>query len=135
MRTLSWNLLSSVTKHIDGAEAVITELSYLPGGIHACAISTIFDESEVSIVRSSAATCLANMICHQSRKSGLHKRVIPRCKVKIDTDRANAIEVLDEILERHSFCNKMHASLKLFTTAEIMENDVSVFILFFYIFF
>lgn len=117
--------MSSIAEHIDGAEAVITELSYLPGGIHACAVTTIFDESEVSIVRSSAAMCLANLISHQNRKNGLHKRVIPRCKVKIDTDRANAIEILDEILERHNFFNKIRESLKFFTTAEVMENDVS----------
>lgn len=117
--------MSSIAEHIDGAETIITELSYLPGGIHACAVTTIFDESEVSIVRSSTAMCLANMISHQNRKNGLHKRVIPRCKVKIDTDRANAIELLEEILERHSFLNKIRESLKFFTTSDVMENDVS----------
>lgn len=126
IRCLSWNFLSLVAKSIDGAEAIITELSNLPGGIHACTITSIFDEKDVAIVRSSAATFFANLICHQNRKNGLHKRAIPRCKaVRIDTDRANPIEVLEEILERQSFFKLMSESLKYFMILDKLEQDVS----------
>lgn len=98
IRTCAWSILLKISTKLGGAHQLIegesvfaqTQLNflcenwllglfYLPGGFHACCISTLIDKTEVNIVRETAGALFANLISFGKFEEGLHAAVFPRC--------------------------------------------------------
>lgn len=62
------------------SEFLINALYYLPGGFHACCLSTLMDDEESSVVREAAGTTFANIISFTGENNKLSELVAPKCK-------------------------------------------------------
>lgn len=93
------------------------ELSNLPGGFHACCLSTLLDASEPAIVRENAAYVFSTLISY--RQNGgqlLHDHVLPMC-----WDNGNQVrneDHLDMLLRQHKLFKRIALSLDHFDAAE-----------------
>lgn len=58
-------------------------LSYLPGGFHACCLSTLLDNNESSTVRELAGTLFTNLIKFVDSNRNLLQSVVPRCASRV----------------------------------------------------
>lgn len=84
IRTLSWCLLLKLSKTLTMANYLIKELSYLPGGFHACCLSTFLDTGECSIVRETAGYLFSNLIAYYNPINNvLRLEVKPICLEKV----------------------------------------------------
>lgn len=93
-----------------------TELSTLPGGFHACCLSTLLDASEPAVVRENAAYVFLTLISYRKENGQLHSRVLPMC---LD----NGAEVrneqhLDMLLKQNELFKEIVSSLEYFHAGE-----------------
>lgn len=79
LRTISWCILAKMSQTINGQTQLIKELSYLPGGFHACCLSSFLDSHEASIVREAAGGLFANLLKYRDDS----QTVMPRCAEKV----------------------------------------------------
>ncbi|KFB47543.1 hypothetical protein ZHAS_00015506 [Anopheles sinensis] len=71
IRTCAWNVLARLATKEANAKMIVQDCDYLPGGIHACCISTLLDEREACLVRESAACLLTNLFSHLVDREGV----------------------------------------------------------------
>lgn len=150
MRAYAWSILTKLSTTLIGAEQMIhgtyrgvclldcrpkemnehslslldfhAELSNLPGGFHACFLSTLLDASEPAIVRENAAYVFSTLISYRRENDQLHGRVKPMC---LD----NGVQVrndnhLDMLLEQHKLFAQIGSSLEHFHAGEtILGHD------------
>lgn len=75
IRTLSWSILLKIATTAGGAEKMAHELNNLPGGLFACCLNTLLDESETATVRENAALVFATLISHRKSNNELDERL------------------------------------------------------------
>lgn len=87
---------------------------YLPGGIHACSLRTLTDDTESAIVRENAGLVFASLISHHSSDGELDKRVLP----------TNAtINWLEHLMQNYRFFDKITDSLDYFHVDELFDDQ------------
>lgn len=86
----------------------------LPGGIHACSLRTLTDDTESAIVRENAGFVFARLISHYSSDGELDKRVLP----------TNAtINWLEHLMQNYRFLDKIIDSLDYFYVDELFDDQ------------
>lgn len=58
-------------------------MSILPGGLHACCLSTLFDETETAMVREKAAFVFATLISYRKTNGEIPESILPRITKEI----------------------------------------------------
>ncbi|XP_058118353.1 protein rotatin homolog [Anopheles ziemanni] len=76
IRTCAWNVLARLATKEANAKMIVQDCDYLPGGIHACCVSTLLDEREACLVRESAACLLTNLFSHLVDRDGVVWEVV-----------------------------------------------------------
>ncbi|XP_055923386.1 protein rotatin homolog [Eupeodes corollae] len=99
VRTLAWCILARIAKSEEGAEALIRELDFLPGGFRACCLSTLLDQTEVAMVRQLAGLLFADLLNNGTQFDKVH-----------------------EIVQKHDFYRIALASLKYFYPGELIST-------------
>lgn len=103
------------------------ELSYLPGGFHACCLSTLLDTTEPSIVRENAAYVFATLISYRTDNMHLHTRVLPMCAIlesgNDPTLVPNIDNYLDRLLKQHKLFTEIVASLEQLHVEDTIAPD------------
>lgn len=99
-----------------------TELSNLPGGFHACCLSTLLDVTEPAIVRENAAYVFSTLISYRQENGQLHDRVLPMCWDNGEQVRNE--NHLDMLLAQHKLFASIALSLECFNAGEtIFDRD------------
>lgn len=115
IRASSWDILSIVAeRNLKGAASIVTELAFLPGGIHACVLSTALDEEEVSVVKGAAARLFTALLSHKSDK-GLHDSVLPLCNDIKASSIDRAVIILGQIARKQGLLTKTLNALSCFS--------------------
>lgn len=83
LRAAAWSILRFLSTTIDGAAKLIKELAYLPGGFHACCLSTFMDPYEASVVRETAGILFATLLTFRSGTRTLPDTVRPKCADRV----------------------------------------------------
>lgn len=122
IRAVSWSILSKIAEKISGSYIIVKQLSYLPGGIHACCLSTILDTTETGLVKLAAAGVFVNLISHQTPSKGLHLSVAPMCEDYQTTDET-PIDLVFKTIERQNFYKRILTSMEYFSVSEIVDLD------------
>lgn len=106
-----------------------SELAYLPGGFHACCLSTFLDAHECSVVRATAGAVFAELLRHVDARQ--HQR---RCLLPVygsepsepnDSAAATVEQCTDTIFEMlvcHRFSDTMSHQLEAFWTGDSADN-------------
>lgn len=94
----------------------MTELGNLPGGFHACCLSTLLDDSEPALVRENAAYVFSNLISYRKDNGKLHDRVWPMCWDNGEQVRNE--NHLDMLLKQHKLFAQIVKSLEYFYADE-----------------
>lgn len=144
VRAYAWSILTKLSTTLIGAEQMIhgtytlawtndrirnlikfstdAELSNLPGGFHACCLSTLLDATEPAIVRENAAYVFSTLISYRKENGKLHDRVLPMCWDNGEQVRKE--NHLDMLLKQHSLFSEIVASLEHFHAGEtILGHD------------
>lgn len=100
------------------------ELSSLPGGFHACCLSTLLDIHEPSIVRENAAYTFATLISYCDESNNLSERVYPRCSDSGLMPMAHDPSMIFYIIKQHNFYKDLVVALKNFCPTEIIDFNV-----------
>ncbi|XP_037032137.1 uncharacterized protein LOC119071380 isoform X2 [Bradysia coprophila] len=124
IRTFSWMILTLLSKKLRGAETLIECLSYLPGGFHACCLSTLLDNNESSTVRELAGTLFANLIQFVDANRNLLESVVPRCGNRPITQEDNSFDLIVDIIKYQRFFERVAESLKHFFVYELIDDSV-----------
>lgn len=115
IRASAWSILSTIAGTLTGAKQIVTELSFLPGGIHACIIQSMLDMEEVSLVKGTAATLFVNLLSYHN-KLGLSPEVWPKCKESVPgTDKKDGFALIIEIFRKQQFLERVRDALDRFT--------------------
>lgn len=97
----------------------LTELSFLPGGFHACCLSTLIDTTEPAIVREYVAYTFSTLISYRKANGQLSNRVEPRSpqfdNENIECDR------LDMLIKQHQLFNEIAMSLNYFHADQFID--------------
>lgn len=124
IRAVSWSILSKMAEKIGGAYILVKQLSTLPGGVHACCLSTVLDMEEAGLVKLAAAGVFVNLISHQTPSKGLHLSVAPMCEEhSILTLGESPIDLVFETVKKQRFYERVLASLEYFSVSEIVDLD------------
>lgn len=145
IRAYSWCILAKVANTIRGAEMLIKginvfhrketdrkfqftlhksfpELSYLPGGFHACCLSTMLDVHEPSIVRENAAYTFATLISYCDERNNLCEKVYPSCTgTGNDLSPATDEFTIFRIIKQQNFYRELVIALKNFCPTETID--------------
>lgn len=101
---------------------LLPELNYLPGGFHACCLSTLMDTTEPSIVRENAAYTFSTLISYRAATGELNERVEPRSSADVDNDSPKANH-LDLLIKEHKLYVQIVASLEHFHAGESIRSE------------
>lgn len=123
IRSVSWSILSKMAEKIGGAYCIVKQLSYLPGGIHACCLSTVLDTTETGLVKLAAAGLYVNLISHQTPSKGLHLSVAPICKDYQQSSDETPIDLVFRTIERQDFYKRILMAMEFFSVSEIVDLD------------
>lgn len=123
IRAVSCSILSKLAEKIGGAYIIVRQLSYLPGGIHACCLSTVLDMEETGLVKLAAAGVFVNLISHQTPSKGLHLSVAPMCEEHQISPGETPIDLVFKTVEKQNFYKDMLKSLEYFSVSEIVDLD------------
>lgn len=72
IRNLAWCILEYTSKNIAGVNSLIETLQHLPGNFHSCCLTTMLDDTEVTMIRVTAGDVLANIISSEV----LHRKIV-----------------------------------------------------------
>lgn len=92
----------------------------MPGGFHACCLSTLLDANEPAIVRENAAYVFTNLISYRKENGQLHGRVLPMCLDNGEQMRSE--NHLDMLLKQHKLFPQIAFSLEHFHAGETIEG-------------
>ncbi|XP_050081131.1 uncharacterized protein LOC126568659 [Anopheles maculipalpis] len=134
VRSFAWNILAKIARTLPGAAAIVKECSYLPGGIHACCISTMLDRNEACLVKESAVGLFVNLLSHSADKDGsLHSSVLPfdgaasirrnRWVDNTSNSTNGSVDLLLELLAKQQFFEESVRSLETYTCMEFLLDD------------
>lgn len=123
IRAVSWSILSKLSEKIGGAYIIVKQLSFLPGGIHACCLSTVLDLEETGLVKLAAAGVFVNLISHQTPSKGLHISVAPMCEEHQISSNETPVDLVLKTVEKQNFYKHMLTSLEYFSVSEIVDLD------------
>jgi rotatin len=101
------------------------ELAYLPGGIHACCLSTILDPTEVTLVTVAATNLFLKLLQHRSNDGSLHTSVAPMCKEKVSS-KTNPVTLLFAIADQQQFFQQVLTSIDYFAVSDTFDADQSL---------
>lgn len=91
-------------------------MANLPGGFHACCLSTLLDDSEPAIVRENAAYVFSTLISYRKDNGHLHPQVLPMCLEGGESMRME--NHLDMLLQQHKLFKYIVESLVHFYAGE-----------------
>lgn len=123
IRAVSWSILSKMAEKIGGAYIIVKQLSFLPGGIHACCLSSVLDMTEAGLVKLAAAGLFVNLISHQTPSKGLHLSVAPMCGERQISSGETPIDLAFETVHKQQFYERVCESLEYFSVSEIVDID------------
>uniref|UniRef100_A0A182WF54 Rotatin N-terminal domain-containing protein n=1 Tax=Anopheles minimus TaxID=112268 RepID=A0A182WF54_9DIPT len=133
VRSFAWNILAKIARTLPGAAAIVKECAYLPGGIHACCVSTMLDRKEACLVKESAVGLLVNLLSHHTDTDGpLHSSVLPLDATAIARRAATnansvftngSVDVIAELLAKQHFYEESNRSLEIYTCMEFLLDD------------
>lgn len=83
LRAAAWSVLRQLSTTVEGAGKLVKSLTYLPGGFHACCLSTFMDPYEASVVRETAGTVFAILLTFRSAARTLPELVRPKCSDRV----------------------------------------------------
>lgn len=140
VRAYAWSILTKLSTTLNGAEQMINgtkncvgqnervqrlnsffflfvaEMANLPGGFHACCLSTLLDDSEPAIVRENAAYVFSTLISYRMDNGHLHPHVLP---MYLEGGEQMRMENhLDMLLQHHKLFKYIAESLEHFHAGE-----------------
>lgn len=126
VRGCAWTILSNIATTLNGAISIIDELSYLPGGIHACIISSMLDPEEVSLIKGAAATLFVDLLKFHD-DSGLVSDVWPKCKESLpENNKKDGFGLIMEIFRKQQFYERVRDCLDQFVPSIYIDPDAEV---------
>uniref|UniRef100_A0A182JF50 Rotatin N-terminal domain-containing protein n=1 Tax=Anopheles atroparvus TaxID=41427 RepID=A0A182JF50_ANOAO len=123
IRACAWNVLAKLAIHENYAKMILQHSVYLPGGIHACCVTTLLDEREAALVRQSAAILLANLFYNLFEKNGnVKESLLPqdRAYKSKASDMDGPLKPVVTMLSKQGFFELSAASLVNFTPKEFL---------------
>ncbi|XP_031630428.1 uncharacterized protein LOC116345312 [Contarinia nasturtii] len=117
IRTYSWSILLKIADTLEGAKDLVQEMNSLPGGLYACCLNTLFDETEYAIVRENAAIVFATLIGHRNYKNELDETLYPQNTIGM------GCEWIGHLLNCHKLTEKIIASIKYLHVDDIIAAE------------
>lgn len=90
-------------------------MSCLPGGLFACCLNTLLDDTESAIVRENAALVFAALISYRKPNNELNEKLYPKIANEIGS------EWIGCLLDHHHFIGKINASVKDVYVKDMIE--------------
>ncbi|XP_055385782.1 protein rotatin homolog [Condylostylus longicornis] len=115
IRALSWGILTKISISLKGSHLIVKELSYLPGGFHACCLSTLLDNNEIPLVRFAAGMLFSNLLSHKSNDTNgtcLHLSVAPLCIELEPSQQNNGLRLITKLFSKYSFYSAIQESIE-----------------------
>lgn len=110
LRLAAWSVLSGLARSYAGAYDLVKVLAKLPGGFHACCLSTFLDDQEAAIVRQSAGALFVQLLNHNNSERQI--KPISASSTYEPFDELNLI--IFEMLKCHQFYSTMALQLNFF---------------------
>lgn len=92
-------------------------MNTLPGGLYACCLNTLLDDTEAALVRENAAMVFATLISHRKSNNELNEKLSPKYSDGIGRD---WIEVL---LYHHDLIRRVIASVKYLHVKDTLDME------------
>lgn len=112
LRLAAWSVLSGLAQSFAGASELVKVLAQLPGGFHACCLSTFLDDHETSAVRQSAGALLVQLLQHNTRDR--HIKPMSVAISSIESTEVDLNTIICEMLKCHQFYTIMIEQLQRF---------------------
>lgn len=110
VRLAAWSVLTGLAQTFDGAANLVSVLAKLPGGFHACCLSTFLDTQETSAVRQSAGALFVKLLQHNHP----HRTLKPMSATLNCLDSQDINTTLFDLLKCHQFFAIMAGQLRHF---------------------
>lgn len=119
LRLAAWNLLAGLAQSFAGATNLVQVLSKLPGGFHACCLSTFLDALETASVRQCAGALFVQLLKHNTNSA----RIMP-----VSATSGSRVDDLNgaifDMLKCHQFYGTMVDQLRLFWDEDNEPNEL-----------
>lgn len=92
-------------------------MSCLPGGLFACCLNTLLDDTESAIVRENAALVFAALISYRKPNNELIEKLYPKGAHEV------GVEWIGRLLEHHDLIGKIFASTNDLYVKDVVEPD------------
>lgn len=110
LRLAAWSVLSGLAHSFDGANHLVKVLAKLPGGFHACCLSTFLDATETSAVRQMAGDVFLQLLTHNTP----HRHIKPVSTASTLEPFDDLNKTIFEMLKCHQFYATMNLQLQHF---------------------
>lgn len=92
------------------------ELDNLPGGLFACCLNTLLDDSETATVRENAALVFATLISHRKLNNELDERLYPKNTVSF------GCKWIGHLINHHQLIGKIVASIQYLHVNDVIDT-------------
>lgn len=116
IRTYSWSILLKLASTSQGAELLVQEMNSLPGGIYACCLNTVLDDSEAAVVRENAALLFAALISHRKPNNEIDEKLYPRNAIGM------GYEWIGYLIHHQDLIRKIIASVKFLYVKDVIDS-------------
>lgn len=121
IRTLSWSILLKIAASVNGAENMAHEMKNLPGGLFACCLNTLLDDSETATVRENAALVFATLISHRKSNNELDERLY-----SINDTKGLGHEWIGHLVQHQNLIGKIVTSVKYVHVNDMIDMSSTI---------
>lgn len=94
-------------------------MNMLPGGLYACCLNTLLDDSETAIVRENAGLVFATLITHRQPNNELNVKLYPKSAIEMGPD------WIECLIHHQDLMRQIIASIKYVHTSDVIDMDTS----------
>lgn len=94
-----------------------TEMSSLPGGLFACCLTTVFDDTESAIVREHAALVFATLISYRNSNNEINEDLYPKKAVGM------GCEWIGHLIFHHKLIPSIGISVKHLHVEDVIDSE------------
>lgn len=92
-------------------------MNSLPGGLYACCLNTVLDDSESAIVRENAALVFAALISHRKSNNELEDKLYPRNAIGLN------YEWIGHLIHHQDLIRKIVSSIKYLYVKDVIDSN------------
>lgn len=92
-------------------------MNSLPGGLYACCLNTLFDETEYAIVRENAAFVFATLITHRNSNNEIDETLYPQNAI------GRGCDWIGQLLNCHRLTERIENSVKFLHVNDVIAPE------------